>query len=99
MEENGSLDIIIEHLNEAFVNGVDGHVSDMSIFTKKWNIPYEAIQCPVHIWHGEEDTLAPLPGAIALSKMIKNANTLFIPKAGHLIMEKEELLKEILVQI
>ena len=99
MEKNGGMEVIIEHLNEAFANGVDGHVKDMALFTKKWNLPYEKITCPVHIWHGEEDTLAPLPGIKALSQLLLNVQENVIPNAGHLLMEDEKIFKLMLESI
>lgn len=99
MKENGTYPVMVEHLQEAFVNGVEGHLADMRIFSKKWDIPYQKISCPVHIWHGEDDTLAPILGAKAFAEFLPNTETHFMANAGHLLTENPITLQQILEKV
>ncbi len=96
MKENGTFHVILDHCREAFVNGAEGHMADMRILSHDWNIPYDEIGSPVHIWHGEEDNLSPIPGARAMATLLPNAITHYIAGAGHLLMEIEAVFRDIL---
>ncbi len=96
MKEEGTFRVILDHLREAYSNGVKGHIMDNQILTEDWNILYDKITCPVHIWHGEEDTLAPIPGVRALAAFLPHATPNYIAGAGHLLMENQEVFGQIL---
>jgi len=97
--ESGQFQVYIDHLQEAFKNGAEGHIADMRILAGTWDIPFENIQCPIYIWHGEEDTLSPIAGAKAFAKWLPNTKPHFIPEAGHLLADDSVLFKKILTQI
>lgn len=99
MKENGTFQVIVDHCREAYVNGAEGHIADMRILSQDWNINYEAINCPIHIWHGEEDTLSPVQGARAIAVFIPNATPHYITGAGHLLMEIEAVFRDILISV
>ena len=99
MKEEGTYHVLVDHLLEAYANGVEGHLSDMKIISRKWDIAYQAIKCPIYIWHGEDDTLAPVLGAKALANFLPNATASYIPNAGHLLMENLEVLRGILGKV
>jgi len=98
-KKTGGYQVFIDHVNEAFKNGVEGHVTDMKLLSSNWDIPIDKVGCPVYLWHGQEDTLSPLAGAKALNSWIPNSKLEVIPNAGHLIAEKEEVLERVLLRI
>lgn len=97
--ESGQFQVYIDHIQEAFKNGAEGHIADMRNISGPWDIPFQNIQCPVHIWHGEQDTLSPIAGAKAFADWLPNTVSHFIPEAGHLLADDEVLFKKILAQI
>ncbi|TPN86905.1 alpha/beta fold hydrolase [Aquimarina algicola] len=99
MKKSEAFQIAVDHLQEAFSNGVEGHVTDMKIFSRKWNIPYQEITCLIHIWHGEDDTLAPILGAKELANLLPNAKPNYIKNAGHLLTEDSKILSQILSKV
>src|SRR5262249_38095564 len=53
-----------EQLREALRAGVEGYVQDeLIIATRPWGFRVEEIRTPVHLWHGELDTLVPIDSA------------------------------------
>ena len=51
---------ILRHLKEAFRPGIKGNIADIRLVTKAWGFEPQQIKVPVEIWHGVEDTLAPI---------------------------------------
>lgn len=54
---------------------------------------------PVFMWHGESDTLAPIAPAKVFAKLIPNCESHFIPGAGHLLLESEEVGSQIVARL
>ena len=97
--ESGLYQVFLDHILEGFKNGVEGHITDMRIISGHWDIPYEAILCPIYMWHGEDDTLSPIAGARALAQWLPNTSTHFIPGSGHLLADDMAIMRKILTQI
>ncbi len=91
--------VFVDHLMEAFRNGTEGHVADIRNIARPWAIPFTAIQCPVYLWHGIDDTLSPIAGAKAMAAWLPTARAEFLPNAGHLLADDEVILEKILSQI
>jgi len=85
-----SSDIIL-HLQEAFRNGIDGAYSDMLLLSRTWQLDLNQLVVPVFLWHGEADTLVPVAPARSFAEMIPGCEAHFIPDAGHLLGENEEI--------
>ncbi|MDW3193444.1 MAG: alpha/beta hydrolase [Cytophagales bacterium] len=99
MKENGTFQVILDHCREAYINGAEGHIADMRILSKDWKINYDKIDCPIHIWHGEEDTLSPIQGARAMATFLPQAEPHYVTGAGHLLMEIEAVFQDILISV
>ncbi|MEM9338429.1 MAG: alpha/beta hydrolase [Bacteroidota bacterium] len=99
MKAEGTFQVLVEHLQEAFANGVEGHVADMKIFSNPWDIAYESISCMTYLWHGMEDTLAPVSGVRALAGFFPNVEAKYVPNAGHLLMEDATIFRQILEKV
>lgn len=98
-KEKGTYPAFVDHLMEAFRNGIEGHVADIRNIARPWAIPIESIQCPVYLWHGTADTLSPIAGAKAMATWLPTAQAKFLPNFGHLLAEDEVILEKLFREI
>ncbi len=68
---------------EAVRTGGKGMRFDMSMVTRPWGFELEQIHTPVSMWHGAEDTLAPMALARYVAGHIPGCVFKVIPGAGH----------------
>ncbi|MFC7097672.1 alpha/beta fold hydrolase [Halobaculum marinum] len=68
----------------AFDRGAAGAVTELATTTGEWDIPLEAVECPVRLWHGDDDTNVPLAGAERLAARLPTAVVHQIEGADHL---------------
>jgi pimeloyl-ACP methyl ester carboxylesterase len=71
-------------MTEAFRQGARGAVHDIGLDARPWDVDLAAIQTPVGIWHGHEDTLVPLAQGKALARAIPTATARLLPEEGHI---------------
>jgi pimeloyl-ACP methyl ester carboxylesterase len=79
-------------LREAFFDSIQeglkqsphGMVYDAALINQSWGFDLQAIQIPVHIWHGEADRNAPVAMGCYMGETIPNSRAKFIPGEGHL---------------
>lgn len=95
----GTYSVFLDHLKEAFKNGIEGHVADIRTIARPWAIPFECIECPVYLWHGTEDTLSPMAGAKALAASLPSIEAQYLLGHGHLLADDEHILEKILTRI
>ena len=93
--ENGRIEFLTYHFQEAYRNGVEGHLRDILLMGANWDIPFQDIKCPAYLWHGEKDILSPVEGAKALEKWLPSAQLHVFPNAGHLLEEDEVISRKI----
>ena len=78
---------VLENMvNGAFDQGTRGVAYDWALISRPWGFSLREIKMPVHIWHGEADTLVPVKHAHILAEMIPNARTKFFPNEGHMLV-------------
>ena len=65
-----------------------------SSIARPWGFSLREIKMPIHIWHGEADTLVSVKQARILAEAIPDARTRFFPNEGHVLIVShfEELL-------
>lgn len=68
---------------EGFRQGAVGVVEEMKIFASPWNIPIEAIRCPVLFWQGTADNNVPVAASFHLAGIMPNCTLHRIEGAGH----------------
>ncbi|MGP1906891.1 alpha/beta fold hydrolase [Metabacillus sp. JX24] len=90
------LDQTVEHLKEAYRQGVDEVIQESVLLAKDWGFPLEEISVPVTIWHGEEDTLSPVDQVRLMERKIGSADARYIPEAGHFLSENDHIWELIL---
>jgi pimeloyl-ACP methyl ester carboxylesterase len=64
--------------------GAQGWIDDDLAFCARWGFAVEAIDVPVGVWHGTEDTLVPVSHAGWLTNAIPRAEGRLTVGAGHL---------------
>jgi pimeloyl-ACP methyl ester carboxylesterase len=75
-----------DQVREALRAGVDGYTQDELIITvRPWGFRLGEIPGPVHLWHGELDTLVPIESARHVARTIPNCSARFFPDEGHLL--------------
>jgi pimeloyl-ACP methyl ester carboxylesterase len=80
--------MIIETASEAFRQGVRGTVHEVHICAQPWGFDPATIKPPVHIWHGDQDTNAPVAIAQHLAGQIPGSSLTIFSAEGHLIVPK-----------
>jgi pimeloyl-ACP methyl ester carboxylesterase len=60
---------------------------DLRLFARPWGFaPTDVGRVPVHIWHGDADTIVPVSVGRYFARTIPNARSTFIAGAGHLMI-------------
>lgn len=83
----------------AFEHGPRGVARDWQLEARPWGFPLQDISIPVHIWHGEQDTIVPVAQGHLMAESIPHSQTRFFPHDGHLTMftnHFEEILLDLL---
>ena len=73
-------------LLEAVRDGTHGITWDLEILARPWGFPLHAIPTDVFLWHGEDDTQAPLAMGKRLAGAIPHCRATFFPGEGHWAM-------------
>ncbi|WP_255151454.1 alpha/beta fold hydrolase [Halorarius halobius] len=72
-----------EEFLEAFADGTTGAVTELALLGDEWDLPLDAVDAPVRLWHGDDDENAPLEGARALARQVDGEVTV-LDGADHL---------------
>jgi pimeloyl-ACP methyl ester carboxylesterase len=70
-------------LRESLRSGTRGVSWDMTLNVLPWGFHLESIAIPVHVWHGEADTINPPALGRCLANAIPHSQTKFYPDEGH----------------
>jgi pimeloyl-ACP methyl ester carboxylesterase len=81
-------DRMIAAAPEAFRQGIRGVVHEARICAQPWGFDLASIKPPVHIWHGDQDSNAPVAMAQYLAGQIPGSTLTSYPGEGHLIVPK-----------
>lgn len=71
---------------ETLRQGYDAFSTDYILAVQPWGFELEAIEQPVHIWHGQQDINAPPAMAEHFAAKLPNSQLHWIPGAGHLAL-------------
>jgi len=74
---------VVNSLSESFRLGAAGALRDLLSYSQTWPRELWQITTPVLIWHGERDTVVPLPCAQALTERLANARLTIYEHEGH----------------
>jgi len=73
-------------LLEAVRDGTDGITRDLEILARPWGFQLHVIPTNVFLWHGENDTQAPVAMGKRLAGAIPHCRATFFPGEGHWAM-------------
>ncbi|HEV2736310.1 MAG TPA: alpha/beta hydrolase [Longimicrobiaceae bacterium] len=83
-------------LRECFRQGAAGLAADLRAVSRPWGFDPAAIRMPVHVWHGEDDGMAPVAMGRYLARTIPRARARFFPGEGHLLVASGARWRELL---
>ena len=72
----------IDGIKEAFRRGSQGAAHEAILLREPWGFRVEEIRVPVHLWHGETDTIVPVEMGRYLAEHIPQCRARFIPGPG-----------------
>ncbi len=75
--------MLTSDFQEAVRAGTDGITWDLEILTRPWGFQLHVINADVLLWHGENDTQAPLAMGKRLAGAIPHCRATFFPGEGH----------------
>ena len=75
--------MLTSDFEEAVRAGTDGITWDLEILTRPWGFQLHVISADVLLWHGENDTQAPLAMGKRLAAAIPHCRATFFPGEGH----------------
>lgn len=88
--KEGFEDFYLLHMNAAFEISADEVVREAAMLSGDWGFELCEIKAKVEIWHGTEDTLAPIEPIKELAKILPNCNANFLPGKGHFLGADED---------
>jgi pimeloyl-ACP methyl ester carboxylesterase len=75
--------LLADSFRESVCAGPRGPTHDILLYSRPWGFDLREIQTPVHLWHGERDTIVPPAMGRHLSKRIPGARLTLYPEDGH----------------
>jgi pimeloyl-ACP methyl ester carboxylesterase len=75
---------LLADIREAFRQGTLGGGWDNVSYVGPWDFDLQAVTCPVRLWYGDEDRLAPLPHGQFLADHLSDAQLSVRKGYGHL---------------
>jgi len=68
---------------EAFRNGIRGPADDVRVLAQPWGFAPQPSGVPVHLWHGDRDTIVPAVMMQTLAERVSATRAEIISGAGH----------------
>lgn len=96
LQEVEAVEALYVHLKEAYRMGVEGLIQETVLVTKEWGFDPSQIEVPVELWHGTDDTMAPIDPIQGLESKLKYVNTHYLQGKGHFLTEEPAIWKAIL---
>jgi pimeloyl-ACP methyl ester carboxylesterase len=82
---------------ESTRQGPTGVAHDYAIWGKRWGFPFEQVELPVRLWHGDDDAIVPLHHAEHVSERLPNGDLRVLKDEGHL--HSSQVWREILTTV
>ena len=97
IEDEACLEAAVRNMLEGYRQGGDAHAQEapLVLTSRDWGFDLRKISVPVHLWHGEEDTLAPAQMARYLEREIPGCRAYYVPGAGHLLIDRPEVIEKV----
>ena len=63
--------------------GIGAGMQEMGLFSRPWNVPFQAIKAPAFHWQGMADRNVSIAASLCLAELVPNCRTRRIENAGH----------------
>ena len=77
--------MLIEDSAESARHGVRAYWWDLVLLARPWGFRLSDITMPIHLWHGEEDSIIPVHMGHYLASALPNCQAHFLPGEGHFL--------------
>lgn len=96
MKDDSFVAALIRDMNEAYRSGGEGHFRDAQLIHAKngWGFQLDEIAVPVHLWHGEMDTLSPIQSVKRMAAEIPLCHATYLPESGHLLIDRPDVVQQ-----
>jgi pimeloyl-ACP methyl ester carboxylesterase len=74
---------LLQGVAEGVRPGVRGAIEEMRVFSRPWDIPFEAIRAPTFLWQGTKDRNVPVAASFRLGELIPACQVFRLEGAGH----------------
>ncbi|RFU20835.1 alpha/beta fold hydrolase [Geodermatophilus marinus] len=72
--------------SEGLRNGAAPLAGDRALLFRPWGFPLARVRQPVHLWHGTQDWVVPVPLGRALAAMLPRCSAHWFPGEGHFLV-------------
>ena len=96
LQDDEQVEATFIHLREAYRNSVDEGVTEPALLSKDWGFDLKDIQSTVLIFHGEQDSMAPIEEIIKVSRIIPGSQLILVPNAAHFLTDDSDTWERIL---
>ena len=77
---------VVDSMREAFRQGYRGPYQDLLLVSQEWGFALEDVHMPIHLWHGEADSIIPVEMGAHLAEKLPDIRATFLPGEGHFSM-------------
>lgn len=74
---------LLQGVAEGCRPGIGAGMQEMGIFSRPWNVPFQAIKAPAFLWQGMADRNVSVAASLRLADLVPNCRTRRIENAGH----------------
>lgn len=75
--------ILNRTIADAMANSAPGARRDLYLYTHDWRLPFQQIDVPIHIWHGQADGTVPIEHARWYADQLPDVMLTELPDEGH----------------
>ena len=79
----GFREALARNAAETFRQGARGPAHDLTLEARPWGVPFDRIDVPIEIWHGEDDRVVSPEQSRVLSRALPLATYHAVPGEGH----------------
>ena len=90
---------MLMHMREAFRQNVWEGAAEPALLARPWGFNCSEISVPVQVWHGMEDTLAPIEPVREMVEQISNCQAHFLEGKGHFLNADTRVWEQILASV
>lgn len=83
LASRGFREALARDAGEAFRQGGRGPAHDLTLEARPWGVPFESIEVPIEIWHGDDDRVVSAEQSRILARSLPLVTEHHVPGEGH----------------